>query len=39
MPGQEDSIVDGEILRKPFSLKALASKARWLLDAGDEAKQ
>jgi len=39
MPGQEDSIVEGEILRKPFSLKALASKARWLLDAGGEVKQ
>lgn len=39
MPGQEDSIVEGEILRKPFSLKALASKARWLLDAGGETQQ
>jgi len=30
----EDSIQDKEILRKPFSLKTLATRARLLLDAG-----
>jgi PAS domain S-box-containing protein len=39
MLGQEDSMVDGEILRKPFSLKTLAGKARWLLDAGAKTPQ
>ena len=35
--GLEDSIQDKEILRKPFSLKTLASRARTLLDAGRKA--
>jgi PAS domain S-box-containing protein len=34
----EDSNLDKEILRKPFSLKTLASRARALLDAGSKEK-
>ncbi len=36
-PSAENSILDREILRKPFSLKALASQARRLLDGDDNA--
>ena len=35
MPGSEESVLDEQILRKPFSLKTLANKARRLLDEGD----
>ncbi|PYX83545.1 MAG: hybrid sensor histidine kinase/response regulator [Acidobacteria bacterium] len=31
-PGQDDSIVDGELLQKPFSLKTLAGRVRSLPD-------
>jgi two-component system cell cycle sensor histidine kinase/response regulator CckA len=35
MPDSEESVLDSHILRKPFSLKTLACKARRLLDEGD----
>ncbi len=36
MEGSEDPILDNEILRKPFSLKTLANRARLLLDASSK---
>jgi len=34
--GLEDAMPDKEILRKPFSLKTLAARARLLLEASNE---
>jgi PAS domain S-box-containing protein len=34
VPGSEEALLDEQILRKPFSLKALATKARRMLDEG-----